>query len=311
MPLAAECLRDFGAHERFDARALAAWLATGELGRQYDPGNTFGDPPVTLFTNSDFRVEVYFWNDTHTTIHDHRFAGAFTVLEGRSLHTTFAFDLDREVVEGLRIGDLSRTKAEVFEKGAVQEVPGGPPFIHQVVHLERPTATLMIRNHLEFHLLHQYRYWRPEVASATTLRDDALDKRLALLGFMRKAGLPAREVAQELVRKQNPYQVFRTLYAYWQLFRDPEHLDDLLVAATKAHGGWVAPVAKVFADAEERHDIAWSQISDPDATLLACLLSNGLGAEEISAFFSASRLDAARRTLGESKTGAEGLLLEA
>ena len=59
---------------------LAVWLANSKLPKQLNIYNNFGQPPVTIFNNSKFVIDLYFWTDIDTSIHSHSFSGAFKVL---------------------------------------------------------------------------------------------------------------------------------------------------------------------------------------------------------------------------------------
>ena len=45
------------------------------LPEQMDVEAAFGNPPVTLFAGLRFHIDVYFWLDGTTEIHQHAFAG--------------------------------------------------------------------------------------------------------------------------------------------------------------------------------------------------------------------------------------------
>ncbi|MFN2514442.1 MAG: hypothetical protein ABR568_23900, partial [Pyrinomonadaceae bacterium] len=54
------------------------------LPHQYDVEGRFGNPPITLFAGPRFHIDVYYWLDGTTSIHQHSFTGAFQVLLGSS-----------------------------------------------------------------------------------------------------------------------------------------------------------------------------------------------------------------------------------
>jgi hypothetical protein len=63
------------------------WVhVTTDFTRQMDPQASFGDPPITLFVGPRFYIDVYYWLDSTTAIHEHGFSGAFQVLHGASVH---------------------------------------------------------------------------------------------------------------------------------------------------------------------------------------------------------------------------------
>src|SRR5690349_464094 len=59
--------------------------------RQPSQQKLFGEPPVMLFQGPRFYIEALFWLSGTTDIHEHGFSGAFTVLEGSSVHSHWRF----------------------------------------------------------------------------------------------------------------------------------------------------------------------------------------------------------------------------
>ena len=74
---------------------LSAWdvvewsLKQKELPRQRDPRGNFGDPPITIYSGLRFHIDIYFWFEGTTAIHQHGFCGAFQVLMGSSIHSWY------------------------------------------------------------------------------------------------------------------------------------------------------------------------------------------------------------------------------
>src|SRR5262252_8770312 len=77
--LATAALNDFDLKKRgVSPWEIIRWLhREPELPRQQDIEATFGNPPVTLFSGSRFYIDIYYWLDGTTDIHQHSFAGAF------------------------------------------------------------------------------------------------------------------------------------------------------------------------------------------------------------------------------------------
>lgn len=67
-------------------------LESPTLPHQTDAAGHFGQPPVTLFVAPRFCVDVYFWLESTTSIHQHSFCGAFSVLGGSSVHSLYRFE---------------------------------------------------------------------------------------------------------------------------------------------------------------------------------------------------------------------------
>ncbi|HRH46497.1 MAG TPA: hypothetical protein PKY82_32940, partial [Pyrinomonadaceae bacterium] len=91
--VAAHALREFGLPEKVTAWDTIAW-ALGEttLPEQRDLPGRFGDPPITLYNSPRFHIDIYFWMEGTTSIHQHAFCGAFQVIHGSSIHSSYEFD---------------------------------------------------------------------------------------------------------------------------------------------------------------------------------------------------------------------------
>lgn len=114
------------------------------------PGQTrldkdFGQPSVTLYRDTRFHIDVLFWLTGSTAIHQHQFAGAFTLLAGSSLHGEYRFEPEQEVLPGFRLGRISLTDIEYLATGSVRPIRPGPEFIHSLFHIETPSCTLVVR----------------------------------------------------------------------------------------------------------------------------------------------------------------------
>ncbi len=126
--------------------ALGRWL----LKRSAHPDqvnlhNTFGQPPVTLFNNGRFVVDLYFWLTFDTSIHSHGFRGAFRVLHGSSLHEVFTVRRSRTIAPDVALVHLGAPQASLLKPGDVRPIEPGQELTHRVIHLENPTVTLCVK----------------------------------------------------------------------------------------------------------------------------------------------------------------------
>ncbi|WP_394828327.1 hypothetical protein [Pendulispora albinea] len=162
------CARALSETRVVDVEALLDWgLGCERLPEQVDADFDFGEPPLTVFSSERFYISVHFWLDGTTNIHEHGFSGAFVVLEGGSLHTTFAFRPAHEINDHFAIGELHEKHVERLEPGDVREIHGnGHPdsTIHSLFHLERPSATLVVRTYRDTRTRPQYSYSRAGAA---------------------------------------------------------------------------------------------------------------------------------------------------
>jgi hypothetical protein len=173
----------------FRPEIIADWLASTEhLPPQLDEAGNFGDPPITLAWDTAFVIDAYFWRSPSTSIHDHRFSGAFTVAYGRSIESLYRFHCERSVSDHLRLGHLKLEGAFPVLAGSVREIREGDHLIHSVNHIDKPTLTLCIRTkHAAERVRYQWSYYPPALALAADyqhLRNRKLEllKTLCLLG---------------------------------------------------------------------------------------------------------------------------------
>jgi hypothetical protein len=105
----------------------------------------FGSPPLTVFSDERFLIEILFWLDGHTGVHQHWFAGAFCVFQGSSIHCEYSFDVRQRINSRLMSGNLTLKHARLLNAGDACEIALGDRFIHSVFHLEVPTVSVVIR----------------------------------------------------------------------------------------------------------------------------------------------------------------------
>lgn len=164
--IAAAALDKFDNQFSFDAAAIAAFLATTPLPQQ--PKLGFSNLPITVFRRREFYIEILVWTQATTAVHQHGFSGAFRVLQGSSLHTTFTFTPHTTVSPDCIVGAVVPQHTEYLSTGAVREIsPGSEGLIHSLYHLENPSLTLVVRSqgHAKYHP--QYSYRRPHLALNT------------------------------------------------------------------------------------------------------------------------------------------------
>ena len=163
--IAARGLQEADLIARVDPWDIIRWVhTTTNLPRQMDPKGNFGNPPITLFAGPRFHVDVYYWLNSTTSIHQHKFSGAFQVLLGGSMHSNYEFKKTREINPHFLIGDISLKDVSLLAKGDIRQIHAGSRFIHSLFHLERPSATIVIRSYNAPSAAVQYKYWMPHLA---------------------------------------------------------------------------------------------------------------------------------------------------
>lgn len=175
---------------------LSAWdvlewtLKQNTLPPQKDVRGNFGDPPITLFVGPRFHIDVYFWFDGTTAIHQHGFSGAFQVLLGSSIHSWYEFERDEVINTFAETGRMTLKVCELLEVGDTQEIWGGRQYIHSLFHLEQPSATIVVRTSGSPLDLPQYSYHKPGLAADPFFERDDITKKVQTISALIRVNRP-------------------------------------------------------------------------------------------------------------------------
>lgn len=245
--LADQALAESPAHHQVTIADLIEWVQTTRaLPHQFDLSGTFGEPPLTVYRSGRLVVDVYFWLDGTTSIHQHSFSGAFQVLAGSSSHVSYRFDRDEQVSAGLQIGRLSHLRAELLRAGDTRPIPSGSAFIHSLFHLDRPSATVVIRTPTDVDCGPQFRYLKPFLA-VDQHSNELVKRQLQTLNLLWEMD---REAYQRAIAEAAPRLDYGSLVAhlvqYAHLRGDMARLDDVLSAARRRHGARVEVLGPVL-----------------------------------------------------------------
>src|SRR4051812_44637083 len=85
----------------------------------------FGEPEIVAYHHPRFYVQLLFWMDGTTAIHQHEFSGAFHVMHGSSIHAHYTFENARSVTPHLRVGDVRMKQIELLETGRTVPIVSG------------------------------------------------------------------------------------------------------------------------------------------------------------------------------------------
>ena len=151
----------------------------------------FGQPELIVFEDARFYIQVLFWLDGSTDIHQHKFSGAFHVLEGASIHARFAFRDPRIITARMRLGRLEMEECELLERGRTVEIHSGSGFVHSLFHLETPSLTVVLRTHTDPGTGPQFTYLPPHLALDPFHNDPLTNRRKQLLDVLEAVGDPA------------------------------------------------------------------------------------------------------------------------
>jgi hypothetical protein len=267
--IAANALEEMPPHQQVDAWEIIRWLhATPQLPRQMDAGASFGDPPITLFAGSRFHIDIYFWLDGTTSIHQHGFSGAFQLLLGSSIHSQYHFREDAQINEHLCVGQVNFAGVELLNVGETRKIVSGRRFIHSLFHLDRPSATITIRTHQDVQAQPQWDYLKPFLARDPFFREEAALKKLqsvTLLLSMKhpeadtyisdllaasdfQTGFAVLDLAHKHFANDGLQQVFR-------LGKSEERFAAWFEVARQRHGELAELLPPVFAEAQRQNSI--------------------------------------------------------
>jgi hypothetical protein len=288
--IAAQSLSEMNLCDRVDPWEIIRWVhSASTLPEQMDLQAKFGNPPITLFAGSRFHIDVYYWLDGTTTIHQHAFSGAFQVLHGSSVHAGYRFELEREINPHFLTGQLHFRDVSLLKRGDVREINPGPEFIHSLFHLERPSVTITIRTYKAPNFARQYSYLKPYFAINKFFSDVALIKRVQTVGLLfRTKHTEADKFIGDLVASSDFQTVFEVMKEAFDFLchreleeivgvrRSRDRFAVLLERARGKHGELVDLLEPVFEEEWRQAEIIRrrAEVKNEDHRFLLALILN-------------------------------------
>ena len=188
--IARKALEERPPSQHVEVSALAKdFLLNDEQPFQTSSG--FGQPELVVFDDPRFCVQVLFWLDGTTQIHQHGFSGAFHVLAGSSLHSEFVFENRKEITAHFHTGDLRLQGLELLETGRTVPITSGGTCIHSLFHLDTPSITVVVRTHADSGAGPQFTYLPPHAAVDPFFTDTLNSRRCQLLDVLARTEDPA------------------------------------------------------------------------------------------------------------------------
>lgn len=295
--LAAEALRSANLPEKVTAWDVLTWTMNQTvLPEQKDPRASFGDPPITLYTAPRFHVDVYFWFEGTTAIHQHAFCGAFQVLHGSSIHSWYEWSMRESVNTFTEVGDMTLKVCELLEVGDIQEIWAGKQYIHALFHLDQPSATIVVRTDKSPMYLPQYAYNKPFLAIDPFFEQIVTTKKMQSIAALLRANHPdADEKIAEVLEKsdfQTTYLILSQVHGMlgssaidqaFGLGRGNERFKRLLGVAEARHGGAGQALAPIFTYREKLDQTVRQRavVTNPEHRFFLALLLNAEGRERI------------------------------
>jgi hypothetical protein len=286
--IAADALREFDVPSKLSIWDIATWtLDQIELPQQQDLGARFSDLPITIARFPRFHIDVYYWYDGATAIHQHSFCGAFQVFEGSSLHSNYEFLVEEKLNFFSEIGKINLKQVQLLKKGDVREIADGKRFIHSLFHLDQPSVTLIVRTIRTPLSLPQFSYRKPNLAIDPYFEDANVVKKIQVaIMLIRMKRVDADEQIAELLKGSDLLVCYHILSAIRPHLTDNQlektfgvshsRFTNLIGVVQETHGKSAETLPQIFAQELKGEEISGrrSLITDAEHRFFLALLLN-------------------------------------
>jgi hypothetical protein len=299
--ICADALEEARLPEKISAFEVLRWaLRSDTLPEQRDLSAKFGDPPITLYNSQRFHIDVYFWLEGTTTIHQHAFCGAFQVFHGSSIHSIYDFEIEESINCHTELGRIDFLNCELLKVNDIRKILPGRNFIHALFHLDQPSATIVIRTTRSPLHLPQFDYHKPFLAINPFFEEPNTIKKLQTISALMRINAPETE---SLIREtlsdsdfQTAYLILSTVKKHLssnrlnQLFgHTQEKFNSFMGIVQKRYGSFNDVLPKLFEQEEKIHEITRlrSYVQDNELRFFLALLMNIEGKDRIFQMVSA------------------------
>ncbi len=251
------------------------FLSNDEQPFQSESG--FGQPELIAFNDTRFYIQILFWMEGTTEIHQHEFSGAFHVMQGSSVHSEFDFVGARSVTPHIRIGDLRAKRIELLETGRTIPITSGRECIHSLFHLDTPSVTVVVRTHHDPGTGPQYNYLPPHIAIDPLHADALTARRKQLLDVLETLGDPDYvKLVGEMMESLDFERGFNILRHSMARLQALDDWDAVLATFQKRHGELALGVPDTLAECLRRETITQMRhhIGKPEHRFFLALLMN-------------------------------------
>jgi hypothetical protein len=294
--IAVACLAEHSLHKDFREEEILNWVNTADvLPGQLDSRSSFGQPPITVWSNEKFVIDIYFWIDAQTNIHNHGFAGAFVNLLGDSLQFTYNFTKTSCPIDGLSLGSLFLDATNYCQPGVVQPIFLGPQLIHSVWHLNLPTITLVVRTKQDTGV-RQSEYYQSG-AALQSRPHEAIEwqRRLEFLCYLFHRKHPQREkLATLAISAASPlHQVWllQECFARPSLWQSWSNRQEVISDLEAKHGYCIGDIVSGGEMAGVMKSVIWRNLTSADHRLLISLLCTYKNRDDIVQWITSRRND--------------------
>ena len=237
----------------------------------------FGEPEIIVYENPRFYIQLLFWMDGTTAIHQHEFSGAFHVMSGSSIHARFEFENAKPITPYFRVGDLRMNDISLLETGSTIPIVSGKACIHSLFHLDAPSITVVVRTQHDPGTGPQFNYLPPHVAYDPVFSDPLLSRRRQVLDMLQRTQDPAHaDLVLEMIEELDFERGFHILQNSMTHLQDSGAWESVHGAFLKKHGALADGVESTLTECVRRDAIKSMRcaISDPEHRFFLALLLN-------------------------------------
>ncbi len=246
----------------------------------------FGQPELVAFSDPRFYIQILFWMEGTTDIHQHEFSGAFHVMQGSSVHSEFDFAGAQSVTPHIRVGDLRLKQIELLETGRTVPITSGRECIHSLFHLDTPSVTVVVRTHHDPGTGPQYNYLPPHIAIDPIHADSLTMRRKQLLDVLENLDHPGYVThVSEMIESLDFERGFHTLHHAMDRLQSLGEWESVLAIFQEKHGELAKGVSATLAENLRRETISQMRyhIDNPEHRFFLALLMNVQNSKDIQA----------------------------
>ena len=266
----------------------------------FQSSSGFGQPELILFDTPKFYIQALFWLDGTTDIHQHEFSGAFHVMEGSSIHSTYAFEHVKPITAHFRLGDLKLRDVTLLKTGSTVPIISGKTCIHSLFHLETPSVTIVVRTHSDPGTGPQFTYLPPHVALDPVQQDALTTRRKQLLDVLEHTGADDyAKLVMEMVRELDLERGFFILQNCLGHLRNLGEWERVWTRFSRKHGAVVHPIRETLDEIIRRDALTAMRatIEDVDHRFFLALLLNLERRKDILRLIESRHQEGARATI--------------
>jgi hypothetical protein len=237
----------------------------------------FGEPEIVVYKHPRFYIQLLFWMDGTTAIHQHSFSGAFHVMHGSSIHAHYAFEKARPVTPHMSVGNVRMKKIEILETGRTVPISSGHQTIHSLFHLDSPSVTVVVRTQHDPDTGPQFNYLPPHMAIDPLHTDLLTMRRTQVLDVFEHIGDAGyAELVMEMLTHLDFERGFYILQHCMDHLQQLDEWDAAIKLFKKKHGPLATGVAATLHKEVRRNVIKSmrSSITEPEHRFFLALLMN-------------------------------------